>query len=126
MRLALDTNVFNDKKFCKWLLNSDEEKYLSAVAYMEYVYHNLKKRNTESMVDAFLEQMNVIIVPFGKDEAIEAAHGSIGNWDFKENARDYAIGATAIKLNAQLVTNNIKHFEWMEGVLTPENILKNY
>jgi len=44
MKLALDSNVFNSKRFCKWLLNSGEEKYLPAVAYMEYLYHNLKKR----------------------------------------------------------------------------------
>ncbi len=92
---------------------------------MEYLYHNLKKGNTESMVDAFLKQMNVIVVPFGKDEAVEVARGSIGNWDFSENARDYAIGATAIKLNATLVTNNVKHFKWMENVVTSEDVVKN-
>jgi len=123
MKLVLDTNVFNSKKFCKWLINSSEEKYLPAFAYMEYLYHNLKKGNTESMVDAFLEQMNISVVPFGRDEAVEAAHRSIENWDFSENARDYAIGATAIKLNAKLVTNNIKHFKWMEGVTTPDELI---
>lgn len=125
MKLALDTNVFNSKKFCKWLLNSDEEKYLPAVAYMEYLYHNLKKGNTESMVDAFLEQMNITIVSFGKEEAAGAARESIGNWDFSENARDYVIGATAIKLDAKLVTNNIKHFKWMVNVSTVEEVFGN-
>jgi len=124
MKLALDTNVFNNRKFCDWLLSSSEVKYLPAFAYMEYLYHNLKKGNTESMVNAFLEQMNITIVPFGKNEAAKAAHGSLGNWDFSENARDYAIGATAIRLNAMLVTNNIKHFKWMENVITPEDILE--
>lgn len=124
MKLALDTNVFNNRKFCDWLLSSSEVKYLPAFAYMEYLYHNLKKGNTESMVNAFLEQMNITIVPFGKNEAAQAARGSLGNWDFSENARDYAIGATAIRLNAKLVTNNIKHFKWMENVITPEDILE--
>ncbi len=124
MKLALDTNVFNNRKFCDWLLSSSEVKYLPAFAYMEYLYHNLKKGNTESMVNAFLEQMNITIVPFGKNEAAAAARGSLGNWDFGENARDYAIGATAIILNARLVTNNIKHFKWMENVITPEDILE--
>ncbi len=126
MKLALDTNVFNNRKFCDWLFLQEEEKYLPAVAYMEYLYHHLKKGNTESMVDAFLEQMNVVIVPFGKNEAVQAALGSLGNWDFSDNARDYTIGATAIKLNAILVTNNIKHFKWMENVVTPEDILERY
>lgn len=123
MKLVLDTNVFNNKKFCKWLLNTPEEKYLPAVAYMEYTYHNLKKEITQSMVDAFLEQMNIFIVPFGRYEAIEAAQCAIGNWDFSENARDYAIGATALRLNSKLVTYNVKHFKWMENVITPDELL---
>lgn len=124
MKLVLDTNVFNSKKFCDWLLTSKDVKYLPAFAYIEYLYHNLKKGNTESMVDTLLEQMNISIVPFGKDDAAEAVRGSIGNWDFKDNTRDYAIGATAIKLNVKLVTNNLKHFEWMENVVTPDDILE--
>ena len=123
MKLVLDTNVFNNLKFSEWLLNTDEEKYLPAFAYMEYLYHNLKRRNTESMVNTYLKQMNVTIIPFGKDEALEAAKRSISNWDFSENARDYAIGATAIKLNAKLVTYNLKDFKWIKNVNTPEEVM---
>jgi tRNA(fMet)-specific endonuclease VapC len=47
------------------------------------------------MVDTFLEQMNVSIIPFRKEEALVAALGAIRRWDFKDNARDYPIGATA-------------------------------
>ncbi len=72
------------------------------------------------MVDAFLKQMNITIIPFGKDEA---AIRSIGNWDFSENTRDYTIGATAIKLDVELVTNNTKHFNWMENVSTPNDVM---
>ena len=90
---------------------------------MEYLYHNLKKGNTESMVNTFLEEMNVIVVPFGIEEASKAAQGAIGNWDFSENARDYAIGSTAVAMDAILVTNNLKHFKWLENVVNPDEIL---
>ena len=123
MKLVLDTNVFNSLKFTNWLLDTECEKYLPAIAYMEYLYHHLKKGNTESMVDAFLEQMNVTVIPFGRDEVAEAARQSVGNWDFSDNAHDYVIGATAILLKAQLVTNNVKHFKWMNGVLTPDEVM---
>ena len=121
MKLMLDTNVFNSKKFCNWLLSSQKEKYLPAVAYMEYLYHILKKGNTQSMLDAFLEQMHVIVIPFRREEAAEAACLSVD--DFSENARDYAIGATAIMLDATLVTNNMKHFKWLKNVATPDEII---
>ncbi len=124
MNLVLDTNVFNSKEFCKWLMNSGGEKYLPAVAYMEFSYHHLKKGNTQSMVDAYLTQLNVTVIPFGKEEARKAAQAPIGIWDFKENARDYAIGGTAVSLKARLVTNNQKHFQWMENVVSPEEVME--
>lgn len=105
-------------------MDSGEEKYLPVVAYMEYLYHNLKKGNTESMVDVFLEQLNINIVPLKKEDAVEAACGSIGNWNFEDNARSYAIGAITINLNAKLVTNNIKDFQWMENVVTPDEVME--
>ena len=126
LKLALDTNVFNNKKFCNWLLLEKEEKYLPAIVYMEYLNHHLKKGNTESMVDAFLEQMNITVVPFGKNEATKAAQSRFNNWDSNENARKYTIASTAISLNAKLVTNNSKDFKWMDNVLTPDDILEKY
>ena len=123
MNLVLDTSVFNSRKFCNWLLSSQEEKYLPAVAYMEYLYHILKKGDTKSMLDAFLEQMNVTVVPFRMEEASEAASSAIGKWDFSENARDYALGATSITLDATLVTNNMKHFKWLKNVTTPDEVI---
>lgn len=78
------------------------------------------------MVDAFLDQMNITIVPFGKNEAIKAAKNSFKNWNSTKNAREYAIGSTAINLNAKLVTNDINHFKWMENVITPDEIMENY
>lgn len=93
---------------------------------MEYLQHHLRKGNTESMVDAFLEQMNITVVPFGKKEAVEEAKSSAQNPDHSQNVRDYAIGATAISLGAKLVTNNIDDFKWMDDVITPDEILKKH
>ncbi|MCC7561067.1 MAG: hypothetical protein KO318_11680 [Methanobacterium sp.] len=31
------------------------------------------------MTDAFLEQMNISVVPFGRYDAIKAAHSAMGN-----------------------------------------------
>lgn len=77
------------------------------------------------MTDAFLEQMNIAVVPFGRYDAIKAAHSAVGNWDFAENARDYSIGATAIQLNGKLVTYNVKHFKWVEDIAIPDEIISS-
>jgi hypothetical protein len=124
MKIVLDINIFNNKKFCEWLLKSPEKKYLPAFAYLEYLYHNLKKGNTESMVDMFSEQMNVSVIPFRKEDALVVALGAIGRWDFKDNTRDYFIGATAGKLNGVLIINNRKDFNWLKNVIMPDELLK--
>ena len=124
LKLAMDTNVFKNEKFCNWLLKSKEEKYIPSIVYMEYLHHHLKKGNTPSMVNAFLEQMNITIVPFGKNEAIEAAKNSFNNLISFENPREYVIGSTALILNAKLVTDNIKNFKWLDKVITPDEIIK--
>jgi len=123
MKIALDSNVFKSREFCKWLLLEKEEKYLPAIAYMEYLEHHLKKGNTESMVDAFLEQMNITVVPFGKKEAVEEAKSTAKNSNSHKNPRNCAIAATAISLGAKLVTTNKKSYKWMNDVITPEELL---
>ncbi len=123
MKLVLDSNVLNSKKFCNWLLTDENEKYLPAVSYMEYLYHHLQRGNTESMVEVFLEQMNVSVVPFGKIEVSNATKKYIENSDFSGNFRDYAIGATALTLDAQLVTNNVENFQWLDEVITLDDVM---
>jgi len=121
--VILDTNVFNDKIFCNWLLNSKKQKYLPSIAYMEFLYHQMNKGNTESMVNTFLKEANIKIVPFGEKEAKKAVASALDNWDFSENARDYAIGGTALSLNAKLITNNKKkHFKWMNAITPKESL----
>ncbi|MGF7118654.1 type II toxin-antitoxin system VapC family toxin [Methanobacterium oryzae] len=124
MKLVLDTSIFNSEKFINWLLLSKEEKYLPAIVYMEYLHHHLKQGNTESMVDAFLDQMNITVVPFGKNEAIKAAKENYENSE-NQNSREYEIASTALILKAKLVTNNLKAFKWLENAVKPDDILKN-
>ena len=126
LKLVLDTSIFNSEKFINWLLLSKEEKYLPAIVYMEYLHHHFKKGNTESMVNAFLDQMNITVVPFGKNEAIKAAKESYNNWNSNNGTRNYEIASTALILKAKLVTNNPNAFKWLEDVVRPEDILKNY
>ncbi|MDO8870815.1 MAG: type II toxin-antitoxin system VapC family toxin [Methanobacteriaceae archaeon] len=122
MKLVLDTDVLYNKQFFNWLLNSDEEKYLSAVVYMEYLYNQTNMGNTPSMVDTILNEMNVVVVPIGTEEAKMVIEKS--SKDFVKNARDYVVGSTAILLDAHLVTDNLENFKWLENVCTPAQILE--
>lgn len=127
MKLVLDTNVFADRRFCGWLRKHDEvEKILPCVAYLELVYHHLKRGKPEDLVDRFLEDREITVAPFDIGAAKTAARAAAKRWDFKEKARDYAVGATALARNAKLVTYNKKDFGWLpEGsVVSPGELLK--
>jgi hypothetical protein len=55
-----------------------------------------------------------------------SARSAVRRWDFKEKARDYTIGATAITCEAKLATCNKKDFEWLPKgrVVSPEELME--
>jgi len=127
MSIVLDANVFNNLAFCNWLRSrADIEKMIPCIAYMELVYHNLKRGRTEDYTDAFLNIHGIGVVPLDATIAKTSARSATGRWDFKEKARDYTIGATAIVCEAKLVTYNKRDFEWLpqNTVVSPEELME--
>ena len=127
MRIVLDANVFSNLAFCNWLRSRvDIEKMIPCIAYMELVYHHLKRGRTEDCVDAFLNLHGIGVVTFDAEIAKTSARSAMGRWDFKEKARDYMIGATALVCEATLATYNKKDFEWLpqDRVVSPEELMK--
>lgn len=129
-KVVLDTNVFSNKEFCNWVKESDYAAFVSAITYMELLYHYLKRKGEtgEEFVDAFLETLNVLVISLDLECAKIASKSAIGRWDFKRNARDYMIGSLAVKLKCPLITSNINDFEWMEEafLFTPEKFLERF
>ena len=127
MGIVLDANVFSNLAFCNWLRGRvDIEKMIPCIAYMELVYHHLKRGRTEDYTDAFLSLHGIGVVPLDAMIAKISARSAIGRWDFKEKARDYTIGATAIVCEAKLVTYNKRDFEWLpqDRVVSPEKLME--
>ena len=130
MRVVLDTNVLNDWKFLKWLKESSVEPVINTVTYTEYLYHVAKRTGDfEIALDNFetlLWTVGIEVVTFDVESARIAARNVLGRWDFSKNARDYMIGSLALKLNAPLVTNNKKHFDWLSRVYTPTEFMEKF
>jgi predicted nucleic acid-binding protein len=127
MKLVLDTNVFANKEFCNWLRQHDEvEKVLPCIAYMELMHHYLKRGKTGDFTNRFLDVRGVVVAPLDIKTAGTAAQAATKRWDFKEKARDYTIGATALAHGAKLVTYNKKDFGWLPSgdVISPEKLIK--
>ncbi|MFQ6075292.1 MAG: type II toxin-antitoxin system VapC family toxin [Candidatus Bathyarchaeia archaeon] len=125
MKLALDTNVFTNMEFCHWLRREGVEKVIPCVAYLELVYHHLKRGRNVEYTDTFLELHGIQVIPLDSEIAKITAQSAVGRWDFREKARDYTIGATAISCDAKLVTYNKRDFEWLPSgmVASPEEVM---
>lgn len=123
MEISLDTNVLNDKKFLNWLTKQEVTPLLSSVAYMEIAYHVLKKHQNLSILDTTLKELGIKIVSFDKELSEVSALSAKNRWDFKENARDYAIGSISAIKNIPFITNNKKHFVWLKQVYTPDEFM---
>ena len=129
MKVVLDTNVFNDRRFLEWLMDSPFQPVTSSVVYMEVLYRYARRKGlpeAKSKVKAVFESISLEIMDFDEKSAEIVVQSALGRWDFSENARDYMIGSLAVKLNAPLVTNNKRHFEWLPEVYTPKEFMKKF
>lgn len=124
MEISLDTNVLNDKKFLNWILVQDILPLISSVAYMEIAYHILKKHENISILDITLKELGITIISFDKELAEISAICAKNQWDFKENARDYAIGSISALREIPFITYNQKHFDWLSAVYNPNEFMK--
>lgn len=98
------------------------EKFMSSISVTELAYHLFKKGKGEGSLRAFIDLYTIHVSNYGEKEAIIAAKNAVGRWDFRQRARDYAIGATALSNDAVLVTRNVKDFVWLPRgkVMSPE------
>ena len=129
MEVCLDTNVFRDehnKRFFQWLRHKKIKAYVPAVSYQELSYHEIRKFGSTAKLDSWLNAEDITVAPFTQDQARIASIGARQRGDFKENARDYAIGAFAVESKMMMITNNKKHFNWIMDVYTPAEIMEKY
>ena len=127
--MVLDTNVLNDKGFLEWLMDSPFQPVTSSVVYMEALYRYARRKGlleAKSKVKAVFKSISMEIMDFDEESAEIVVQSALGRWDFSKNARDYMIGSLALKLNAPLVTNNKKHFDWLPEVYTPNEFREKF
>jgi len=125
MDICLDTNVFSsDPELLIWMNKRNVKGYLSAHAFMELSYYEMR-RVGGSMVNLMnmINGLDIEIIPFDKTLALIAAKNALLKYDLSNNAVDYAIGAYAYKRKIPMVTNNKKHFKWLDEVYTPAEFM---
>jgi tRNA(fMet)-specific endonuclease VapC len=128
MDISLDSNVFtSDPDLLVWMSKNDIKGYLSSVAFMELSYFQMKK--TGGSVIRLIQTLGSIgidIVPFDRGQALIGAKSALQGHDLSDNARDYAIGAYAYERKIPFITNNKKHFKWLQEVYTPVEFMQKH
>ncbi len=122
MKRVIDESALLDKDFCQHLLQSEEEYYLSVLSYLEYLSWQLDKGNTPTMVDAFLAEMNIEVVPFGQKEAKIAIKLPLSS---QKSPKDLAAPATAILLGTMLISNLEKEYSGTIPVKSTRQFMEN-
>ncbi|MHA1673521.1 MAG: type II toxin-antitoxin system VapC family toxin [Promethearchaeota archaeon] len=128
MKISLDSNVFRDQEFIEWLiLNSEKISiYLSIITCLETFYWYTLRNISKSNFKKDLKALQVQIVPLIQDDIYKISNNAKkSSLRFKHHARDFIIGTHAHLKETILVTQNLKHFEWMgpNQTITPDNFV---
>jgi hypothetical protein len=128
MDICLDSNVFSSNPdFLLWMDENGIHGHLPSVAFMELSYYEMKR--TGGSVVNFISMLgghNIEVVPIDRDLALIAAKNAIQYKDLSNNAMDYTIGSYAYKRKIPLLTNNKKHFKWLNEVYTPAEFMQKH
>lgn len=129
LRLILDSNVFHHKIFLASVRKRDDvEVIVPIIAYVE-IYLRSVRRSLRKELEIILRGINASIIPLERTVGEKAVDEAVKNprLPFRDHARDFLIGATALQLGGILVTQNKRHFRWMGyTVRSPEEIMREW
>lgn len=119
--IILDTCVFFDRSFINGLKKYHGRIIVPAVAYCELLYScNVKNKNIDKLFGA----LSIEIEEFDARKAALAVKLSEGWGKWKENCKDYMIGAHANPAPRKLITFNVNDFEFLgDRVIEPYKLL---
>ena len=130
MKIILDTNVYNNKKFLIWLKDKENEidSFINSIIYLElgYLY---KVRNKWRLFTDVLNEFGIIYISASKNIVEEAIKLALHFKNAPQGAayffRDCLIGAVAKSNKLTLITNNTEHFPYFSKIeiFTPQTFI---
>ena len=130
--LILDTCVFRDSVFMKWLASYSGIKQIPPVVYMERCRQILEKNGTVDELDEYLNDLHIKVLRFDRNNARMAAELMTGRKDIlcKECGKiDWVDTVVASHHNAgdHIITNNKSDFPTSGGfdgkILTTDELM---
>lgn len=126
--LVIDTCALRHKDFLAWLVHYRGRKILPSIAYCEFCFYMIVIRN-KSIGDAnfILKCSGIEVEDFTKNLGSLVAYHcrEMEDPDFRENWRDFMIGAHASIAPIKLITDNIEDFSFLgDRVFEPHDFMK--
>jgi len=123
--IVLDTCVFRDKSFLKWVGRYHGRKIVPTFVYAETAIHYLNRGKRIEDLDFLLRKLKIEVESHEPKHARYTANLGFDFKDFSENARDYLISGHAYLPPCHLITNNVKDFFFLENrVHEPYDFIK--
>lgn len=127
MKISLDSTVFRNPKFIFWLQRNKDlfTINLSIIVVLEtFHWYNLRKIS-KTTFDKMLNSLGANIVNLNKNQIKTISNNVLkSKLRFKHHSRDIIIASHSIQEEAIVITDNTKHFDWMEKEnLTPDELV---
>ena len=125
--IILDNCVFRDGNFLNKLNKYHGRKIIPVIAYTELaVYFKLHKNKNRGYIDYFLGRFDIEIERMDANIAKMAVDCCRDGDDFRDNFRDYLIGAHSFPAPRTLITNNVEDFPFVRRKFEPYDFVNKY
>lgn len=108
--VVLDTNVFDDRGFIRWLRKYRGEKEVPPVVYCELAVIAVQRTGDTTRLDGLLHAEGIHVSEMSMEHARHAATFAREDQDWRENWRDYMIAGHAAIPPTYLVTADTTGF----------------
>lgn len=108
--VVLDSCVFADKGFMRWLRTYRGAIEIPPVVYCELAVIAVQRRGDTAQLDGLLRGANINVSDMQMDHGRKAAQLAAADPNWKQKWRDYMIAAHAYFAPHYLVTANVRDF----------------
>lgn len=127
MNISLDSTIFRNSDFLLWLKRNKENFNISLSVIVELeTYHWYVLRSIpDAIFNNLIKSLDAKVIDLSRDQIGKVSKNTIiSRLQFKHHIRDIIIASHANYESAIVITDNIRHFSWMENQpMNPDDLI---
>lgn len=131
IKIALDTNIFRNREFIAYLtINHNKfQIYIPTIVQIETGFYYIMRGLTFKDFQRNISEFNAISIEWKSKltpKLLEFANKNKNTLPFKHHFRDFMIGTECESFKLDLITYNLKHFQWAPNIAiyNPEQFIQ--